>query len=94
MKLLLLGLDVIGFVGILTSAVAACLVSSFARLTLNYLLKMLEGIGKFLRLAKSRMPVSITQTTKNQTDWIVIKIAEFSILIGKKNQVKSEQESL
>jgi hypothetical protein len=37
---------------------------------------------------KSKMPASIARTTKNQTNWIVIKIGKFSILLGKKNASK------
>jgi hypothetical protein len=35
-----------------------------------------------------KMPAIISHTTKNQTDWLVIKLGKFSILLGKKNASK------
>jgi hypothetical protein len=36
------------------------------------------------------MPASIARTTKNQTDWLVIKLGKFSILLGRKNASKPD----
>jgi hypothetical protein len=53
-------------------------------------MKLLEEIGKFLRRMKSKMPAIISHTKKNGTDWLVIKIGKFSILLGRKDAVKPE----
>lgn len=90
MKLFLFVLDAIGFTGILIAAVAASIASSCARLTLNCLMKLLEEIGKFLRRMRSKMPAIISRTRKNGTEWLVIKVGKFSILLGRKDAIKPE----
>lgn len=85
MRYFLLGLDLIGFVGLSTSAVLVSLVLSLAQILLRYLLRLIEKILKFFRLVKQKMLATTSRATKNDTDWIVIRFGKFSILLGKKN---------
>jgi hypothetical protein len=54
---------------------------------------LIEEIGKFLRQMKVKTLATIARTTKNETDWIVIRLGKFSILLGKKNATKSDGNS-
>lgn len=84
MKYFLLGLDLIGFVALSTSAALVSALLSLAQLLLRCLLRLIEKILKFFRLVKQKMLAIISRAEKNDTDWIVIRFGKFSILLGKK----------
>jgi len=84
MKYFLFVSEIIGFVAISTSAVMVSLAFSFLRLTLSYALKL---IAMALKSIHSFSQNVFTRTTKNGTNWLVIRLGKFSILLGRKNDV-------
>lgn len=86
MRLFLSGLDLIGFMGVCTSAALAASVLSLLRLTLNAFLKWKEQISESLRRLHSTQIVSMTRTSKSGSNWIVIRAWKFSFLVGVKGE--------
>ncbi len=84
MKYYLLISEIIGFVVISMSAAMVSIVSSFLQLILRYVLKLIAAI---LNSIHSFSQSVFTRTNKNGTNWIVIRLGKFSILLGKKNDV-------
>jgi ABC-type nickel/cobalt efflux system permease component RcnA len=87
MKYFLFVSEIIGFVAISTSAVMVSLAFSFLRLTLSYVLKLIAMVLRFLSALKMK---TFQRTTKGGSDWLVVRIGKFSILLGKKNVSKSD----
>jgi len=81
MKYYLLISEIIGFVVISMSAATVSIVSSFLQLILRYVLKLAAAI---LNSIHSFSQNAFTRTNKNGTNWIVIRLGKFSILLGKK----------
>jgi len=82
MKFYLFVSEIIGFVAISISAAMVSLVFSFSRLTLSYVLKL---IAMVLSSIQSFSQNAFTRTNKNGTNWLVIRLGKFSILLGRKN---------
>lgn len=74
--------EVIGFVAISISAVTASILFSFLRQTVSYILKLTAKILKFFSALKMKM---FQRTTKGGSDWLVVRIGKFSVLLGRKN---------
>ncbi len=86
MKSFLLGLDLIGFTGLCTSAALVSVASSLLRLTVKHSLALGEKILRFSRIILSRMPATINRTQKGNTNWLVLKVWKFSVLFGMKGE--------
>ena len=84
MKYYLLISEIIGFVAISISAATVSIVSSFLRLIMSYPLKLAAAILNFIHKFSQQ---AFTRTNKNGTNWIVIRLGKFSILLGRKNDV-------
>ena len=82
MKFYLFVSEIIGFVAISISAVTVSLLFSFLRLILRYVLKL---IAMVLNSIHSFSQNAFTRTSKNGTNWLVIRLGKFSILLGRKN---------
>ena len=81
--------EILGFVVISTSAATVCILSSFLRLTLKSILKL---IAKLYHLINRITKETISTATKADTKWIVIRIGKFSILLGKKDESRPNTE--
>ena len=86
MRLFLSGLDLIGFMGVCTSAALVASVSSLLRLTLSAFLRWKEQLSKKLRRLRQTEMVSMTRTSKNGSNWLVIRAWKFSFLVGVKGE--------
>lgn len=84
MKLFLSGLDLIGFTALSITGALAASALSLLRLTVRYLLQCLEKIQRFFRQWKSKMPAIISRAEKNGTKWYWVKIGNWSLMIGRK----------
>lgn len=82
MRLFLFGLDAVGFMGVCTFAATAAVISSSLRLTLNVIQKWKKKALQRFRRIKFPTLVSMTRTTKNGSNWIVIRAWKFSFLVG------------
>ena len=82
MKYYLFISEIIGFVAISTSAVMVSIVFSFSRLITSYVLKLVATVLNSIHKLSQNV---FTRTNKNGTNWIVIRLGKFSILLGKKN---------
>jgi len=83
-RLVLIGLETIGFVALSTLASTVCLLCLSAKWMLVLFLRWIVKSWKVLRSVKPATWIQISTITKNQTDWIVIKVFQFSILLGAK----------
>lgn len=86
MRLFLSGLDLIGFMGVCTSAALVASVLSLLRLTLSAFLRWKEQSLKALRRLRQTQIVSMTRTSKNGSNWIVVRFWKFSFLVGVKDK--------
>ena len=84
MKSYLYVFDLIGFTALSISAVLVASTSSLARWTLSASLRWKEQISKSLRRLRQTQIVSMTRTSKNGSNWIVIRAWKFSFLVGVK----------
>lgn len=84
MKLFLFGLDVVGFMGVCISAATVAAISSSLRLTLNVTRRWKKKALQRFRRIKLPTLVSMTRTTKNGSNWIVVRFWKFSFLVGVK----------
>lgn len=84
MKYFLFISDLIGFVALSISAVLVSLVSSVALSILRLAIRLLSKLYQIItKLSKE----TISTATKADTQWLVIRIGKFSILLGRKNDV-------
>lgn len=88
MRFYLSALDLIGFMGVCTSAALVASTLSLLRLTLVAFLRCKEQISKSLRRLQQTQTVSMTRTSKNGSNWIVVRIYGFSFLVGAKQRCK------
>lgn len=86
MKLFLFGLDAVGFMGVCTFAATVAVISSSLRLMLNVIRKWKKKALQRFRRIKLPTLVSITRTTKNGSNWLVIRAWKFSFLVGVKGE--------
>lgn len=83
MKYYLFVSEIIGFVAISTSAATVSIVFSFLRLTLSYVLKLIAIVLNYIHSFSQN---AFTRTNKNGTNWLVIRLGNFSILLGRKER--------
>ena len=86
-RFLLIGIEAIGFVALSVLASTVCSTLLLIKWIVLSSLRLIVKAWKVLRSAKPRTWIQISTITKNETDWIVIKVFQFSILLGAKQNV-------
>jgi len=92
-RFLLIGIEAIGFVALSVLASTVCLTSLLIKWIVLSSLRLIVKAWKVLRSAKPGAWMQISTITKNETDWIVIKVLQFSVLLGaKQNAGNADRE--
>lgn len=83
MKSFLFILDLVGF----TAQFILAVVAAFALSLLKVTLRMLGYLIATMQRVKN--PLHISKAQKNNSNWIVLKLGKYSILLGKKNEIQN-----